>query len=263
MFHYTTTDFIPGVAIQKGIRLGDWYPRFGVSGPILRGKAWFSDTFASEYSNALVTGLPSGQDTRNGWAGSNLLHLQWNLSPSHILFADFLVNVNNQNRVGLGALDPISTTSNTQTREYFGSIKDQFALGHGALAEFGYAHNEFDDGQTPQGSGLYVFSPAGRSGNYFVDSHQSATRDQGLAHLYLPVYRFAGTHQIEVGADADLLHYNGDFHRTGFEVTGLAGQLLSETTFQGPGVFHLPDREMSSYVLDTWRVLPAWFRASS
>ena len=253
MFHYTTTDFIPGVSIQRGIRIGSWYPRFGVSGPIMRGKAWFSDTFASEYSNALVTGLPSGQDTRSGWTGSNLFHMQWNLRPSQILFVDFLVNVSDQNRLGLGPLDPISTTSTTRTREYFGSIKDQIAVGR-ALAEFGYAHNGFDDAQTPQGSALYVFSPAGRSGNYFVDSRQTATRDQGLAHVYLPAYHLAGTHQIEVGADGDLLHYNGDFHRTGYEVIGLTGQLLSETTFQGAGVFHLPDAEMASYILDTWRV---------
>lgn len=51
-----------------------------------------------------------------------------------------------------------------------------------------------------------------------------------------------------------MLHYNGDFHRTGYEVIGLTGQLLSETTFQGAGVFHLPDAEMASYILDTWRV---------
>jgi hypothetical protein len=255
-FHYTATDFIPGVSIQRGVRIGNWYPRFGVSGPILRGKAWFSDSFASEYTNTLVNGLPSGQDTSSGWAGSNLFHVQWNLTPSQILFADLLVNVNNQNRAGLGPLDPISTTSNTRTRKYFGSIKDQFAFGHGALAEFGYAHNDFDDAQTPQGAALYVFSPAGRSGNYFVDSRQRATRDQGLAHVYLPAFHFAGTHQIEVGADADLLHYNADFQRTGYEVIGLSGQLLSETMFQGSGVFHLPDAEMSSYVLDTWRVAP-------
>ncbi len=261
MFHYTATDFIPGLSIQKGVRIGNWYPRFGVSGPILRGKAWFSDTFDSEYTNTLVNGLPAGQDTSSGWAGSNLFHMQWNLTPSQILFADFLVTVNNQNRVGLGVLDPISTTSNTRTRQYFGSIKDQIVLGRGAsgpraVAEFGYAHDDIDDARTPQGSGLYVFSPAGRSGNYFVDSRQSAARDQGLAHLYLPVYRFAGTHQIEVGADGDLLHYNADFHRTGYEVIGLTGQLLSETMFQGSGVFHLPDAEMSSYILDTWRVAP-------
>ena len=255
-FHYTATDFIPGVSIQKGIRLGNRYPRFGVSGPIVRGKAWYSDTFASEYTNTLINGLPSGQNTASGWTGSNLLHAQWNLTPSQILFADFLVNVSNQNRVGLGVLDPVSTTSNTRTRQYFGSIKDQIVLGHGALLELGYAHNDYNDAQSPQGSGLYIYSPIGRSGNYFLDAHQGATRDQGLAHVYLPVYHFAGAHQIEIGADGDLLHYNADFHRTGYEVIGLSGQLLSETVFQGSGVFHLPDAEMSSYILDTWRVAP-------
>ena len=76
-------------------------------GPIVRGRAWFSDTFDSEYTQSLVTGLPSGQNTRSGWAGSNLLHAQVNLTPSNILFADFLVNVDNQGRVGLGPLNPI------------------------------------------------------------------------------------------------------------------------------------------------------------
>lgn len=255
-FHYTATDFIPGVSFQKGIRLGNWYPRFGVSGPILKGKAWYSDTFASEFTNTLVNGLPSGLNTNGGWVGSNLFHMQWNLTPSQILFADVLVNVNDQNRAGLGALDPVSTTSDTRTRQYFGSIKDQIVLGHGALFELGFAHNDFDDAQTPQGSALYVFSPEGRSGNYFVDARQRATRDQGLAHVYLPEFHFAGTHRIEVGADADLLHYGTDFHRTGYEVIGLSGQLLSETMFEGSGQFHLPDAEMSSYILDTWRPLP-------
>ena len=61
--HYTATDFIPGINIQHGPRLGSWYPRFGVSGPIVKGRAWFSDTLEPEYIETLVTGLPSGQDT--------------------------------------------------------------------------------------------------------------------------------------------------------------------------------------------------------
>ncbi len=93
-FHYTATDFLPGLSIQQGLHLGNWYPRGGdPRGQCVRGRAWFSDTFDSEYDQALVTGLPSGQNTRSGWAGSNLLHAQVNLTPSNLLFADFLVNV--------------------------------------------------------------------------------------------------------------------------------------------------------------------------
>ncbi|HUI56989.1 MAG TPA: TonB-dependent receptor [Bryobacteraceae bacterium] len=253
-FHYTATDFVPGLNIQHGLRIGNWFPRFGVSGPIVRGRAWFSDTFDSEYTQTLVTGLPKDQNTRHGWAGSNLLHTQVNLTTSNILFADFLVNVDNQGRVGLGPLDPVPATSTVHASEYFGSLKDQVYVGHGMLVEFGYAHNDFSNAQAPQGTGLYLFSPEGNGGNYFVNATQGASRDQGLVHAYLPQFHFAGPHQVEAGADADEIHYNADSHRTGYEVLGLSGQLISQTLFPTPAIFHVTNTELSSYVLDTWRL---------
>jgi hypothetical protein len=99
-----------------------------------------------------------------------------------------------------------------------------------------------------------VFSPEGNSDNYFVNSNQAAARDQGLIHAYLPKFQLAGSHQIEVGVDADWLHYNADFRRTGYEVLGLSGQLISETLFPTPASFRVGDTEVSSWVLDTWRV---------
>jgi len=253
-FHYTSTDFIPGLNIQQGLHLGNWYPRFGVSGPVVRGRAWFSDTIESEYSESVVTALPRGQNTRSGWAGSNLLHGQANLTPSNILVSDFLVNVDNEGRVGLGALNPVSTTLSLHTHQYFASVKDQKYFGHGALIEFGYAHNDFFDAQNPQGDNLYVISTQGNSGNNFVNAKQAATRDQGLVQAYLPKFKLAGSHQIEVGTDADWLRYNGDFNRTGYQVLGLSGQVLSETLFPTPARFEVTDTEMSAYILDTWRV---------
>ena len=141
------------------------------------------------------------------------------------------------------------------TREYFASVKDQKYFGHGVLIEFGYAHNDFFQTQSPQGPNLYVISPEGNSGNYFLNSTQAATRDQGLIHAYLPKFQVGRLRiRFEVGADADWLHYTGDFSRTGYEVLGLSGQLISETLFPSPARFHVDDTEMSAYLLDTWRV---------
>jgi hypothetical protein len=254
VFHYTATDFIPGVNIQEGLHLGNWYPRVGVSGPIVKGRAWFSDTFDSEYTEGLVTGLPRGQNTTSGWAGSNLLHTQVNLTSNNILFADFLVNVSDQSRVGLGPLNPVSTTSNLHPRDYTGSIKDQVYFGHGVLVDFGYAHHQYSQSQTPQGDNLYLYSPEGNGGNYFVNSTQEAERDQGLIHVYFPKFQLGGAHQFEAGVDADRMEYHADDRSTGYEVLGLSGELLSETTFGAPALFHVRDAEMSSYVMDTWRL---------
>ncbi len=253
-FHTTATDFIPGVNIRQGIRLGSWYPRFGVSGPIVRGRIWFSDTLDFEYNRGLVTGLPSGQNTRSGFAGNNLLHLQANLTPRNILFTDFLINADNEGRVGLSPLDPVSTTQTVRTREYFGSVKDLVYVGSRSLIEFGYAHNDFVSSQTPQGQSFYVFSPQGRSGNYFITSSQDSSRDQATVHGYAPQFHFLGSHQIQAGIDADALNYSGNFQRTGYELLGLSGQLLSETTFAGSGTFRVHDSEFAWWLLDTWRI---------
>lgn len=253
-FHATATDFVPGVDIKQGVRLGNWFPRFGVSGPIVRGRAWFADTFDAQYTNSLITGLPQGENTSTSWGGNNLLHTQVNLTPRQLLFADFLVNVSQGDRVGLGALDPVSTTQTLRAHQYFGSVKDQLYLGNRSMLEFGYAHDRFYNSQSPQGDSVYIFGPQGRSGNYFIRGTQRASRDQALVHGYAPQFHFAGTHQIQAGVDADLLTYDGSFHRTGYEVLGLGAQILSQTAFTGPGVFHVHDTEAAPWLLDTWRV---------
>ena len=52
----------------------------------------------------------------------------------------------------------------------------------------------------------------------------------------------------------DSLHYYGDFHRTGYGMAGLSGQLLSETSFFGSGIFGVHDTEAAAWVLDNWRI---------
>ncbi len=254
VFRYSVTDFVPGLSFQQGVRFGNWYPRVAFSGPIVRKRAWFSETFGWEYTQSLVTDLPSGENTRTSNAAASLLHGQFNWSPTHIVFADFLVNVSRQNRFGLGSLDPVSTTSELRGHEYMGGVRDYLYLPHGALIDFGYAHNGFSTERTPQGTNLYIYSPEGRKGNYFVTSDQGAARDQILIHGASPSFHFAGSHRIEVGAGVDFVRYDADFRRTGYQLIGLGGYPLSETLFQGNGDYKVHDTQADWYLADTWSV---------
>ena len=252
--HYTATNFIPGVATQNGVHLSQWSPRFGISGPIEKGHAWFADNFGLIFTPTFVTGLPAGQNEETSWTASNVAHAQWNIAPSNILFADFLVNATTIDRAGLGALNPVSTTTTQRAHEYFSSIKDQVYLGGGILVEFGFGHNQVYSRQIPQGDAPYVFSPTGESGNDFVNSTQTAARDQMLANAFLPALHFLGEHRFKIGTDLDRLSYSANFQRTSYEYVDAAGQLLSQTVFLGSGVFSRPNTEASSYFLDTWTV---------
>src|SRR5690242_15297140 len=80
-WRFGTTNPVPGINIQEGTHLGNWYPRFTFSGPIKRGRFWFSDSISVQHTFGVVKQLPSNANTFEEWAGDNLLRLQYNFSP--------------------------------------------------------------------------------------------------------------------------------------------------------------------------------------
>ena len=253
-FRYSGTNFVPGVDTSGGLHIGSYTPRLNLSGPIVKGRAWFSDSIDGNYSQLFVPDLPSGQNMRTSYGGSNLLHTQVNVTPSNIIFTDFLVNINITPNSNLGALDPMPTTVDRRNREWFISAKDQVYLTRGTLLEFGFSDLRTFMREIPQGDAQYVFTPNGRQGNYYIDSTQTSQRKQFLTNLFLPSFHWLGTHQIKTGIDLDRLDYDQNTRRTGFENVGLTGNVLRLVAFAGSGVLVRPSLEFSSYIVDNWKI---------
>ncbi len=253
---YSGTNFVPGVASHKGLVLQDWTPRFGLSGPIEKGRAWFSDSADAQYTQHVIEELPRGHDRTASWNLSNLLHTQVNLTPSNIFYTGFLLNYSYAPRSGLSVLDPPPTTIDQRARQWFLHLKDQVYFGHGALAEFGFASNQTFRREIPQGHGLYLLTPDGKSGNYYVDSIAKGSRDQFLTNVFLPSFHWHGSHQIKAGADLDRVHYWQNVQRTGYENFREDGTPVSEVRFGGSGLLARSNYEASSYVEDTWKLRP-------
>ena len=191
-FRSSATNFVPGIETDKGLHIGTWSPRVNVSGPIHRGRAWFSESVDAEYSVAVIPDLPKGQDRTTRWRGASVLHGQVNLTPANIMSFDLLGSYENAPRTGLSALDPLSTSVDRGGEQYFVSVKDQMYFGRGVVAEVGYAHMNTRGYERPQGSDFYVYTPEGRQGNYYVNLSQRSTRDQVLFNIYLPTFHLGG-----------------------------------------------------------------------
>src|SRR4029077_7693554 len=124
-WRFGTTNPAPGINVYHGIHLGNWYPRFTLSGPIERGRFWFSDSISLQHTFAVIEELPSGANTSEDWAGDNLLRIQYNITSKHILHATFLYNRAYDTNIGLDPLDPVSTTVTGEQERSFASLKDQ------------------------------------------------------------------------------------------------------------------------------------------
>lgn len=254
-FRYSSTNFIPGVESAKGLRVGSWNPRLNLSGPIQEGRAWFSDSLTLQYDQTVIRELPAGQDAATSWRYSNLMRGQFNVTPSNILYAGLLTNQWSANRTGLGALDPPETTVDRRSRQWFADIKDQVYFAHGALLEAGFASYRTFLRQVPQGHNLYILTPEGRRGNFFVNGVQEASRAQGIVNVFLPSFNFGGTHQLKTGTDLNRVEYDQDIHRTGFEFYS-ADALVRRVLYSGNGIVGKRNLEAAAYVQDAWRVRP-------
>ena len=252
-FHYSATNFVPGVDTNYKLHIGDWSPRAVFTGPLVHNHAWFSDNWDGIYNKSYIPGLPNGQNSSLNLSTSNVFHAQWNITPSNLLFGDFLVNFNNNDYFGLAPLTPVSSTQSQRYRQWLFGVKDQQYFARGFLVEIGFARQRVYRRAIPQGDQPYIVTPFGYSGNYFVNSTQTARRDQFLAKAYLPAIHKMGTHQIKFGTEAFRTRYDGLFRRTSLEHVDLDGHVLSATTFGGSGRFSLSNLELSSYVIDQWK----------
>ncbi len=256
-FRYSATNFFPGLNTVGGLHLGDWTPRFNFSGPIVKGRAWFSDNLDADYNVTVIPGLPSNQNTTTALRGSNMLHSQVNLTPRNILYSDFLIDYGRANELGLGALTPPSTTLNERDHDYFLGVKDQIYLARDTLLELGFAETMTLMRMVPLGTGTYIIMPNSTEGYNFLNSTQHSRRAQVLTNLFLPSWHLAGAHQLKTGIDVDRLDYSQGATRTGYDLYGVSNNLLRSVTFAGNGYFSRPNLTASSYVTDHWQVRPS------
>jgi outer membrane receptor for ferrienterochelin and colicin len=249
---YTATNFFPGIETAKRVYIGNWSPRFGLSGPIRKGRAWFSDTVSIQHSKEVLPDLPDGADELTQWRFNNVLRAQINLTPSQILHAGFLFNGWWAPRTGLNQLTPLSATIDKEARQWFAHARYQAYLPSRALVEAGYAANRTYGSEMPQGTGPLRVSADGYAGNATLDATRRGSRDQWLGSVVWPGFFAAGGHQLKMGGDVSRSTFEQQASRSGIEYYS-RGRMVSRVAFGGPGWLSQANLEASLFAQDGWK----------
>src|ERR1700687_4882219 len=252
-WRFGPTNFIPGLHLQNGVHLGNWYPRFNFSGPLQKGRLWFSETLSVQHTFHIVREQPRGANSTTIWGGDSLSRLQFYITLRQILQGSFLFNREDGSHLGLNAFNPISTTTDLAAKRLFGSVKDQIYWG-GALLELGFAADQSTREVVPRGNDVYVQTPSGTSGNFFQSSDRSVRRLQGLGTVAIPSRHWLGTHDFVAGVNFATLILDQFSTRGEIEVRRKDGTRLRRTIFAGPSDFELSNKQAGAYVQDTWRI---------
>jgi hypothetical protein len=251
-WRFMGTNFIPGVSTADGLHIDKWTPRLEVSGPIVKGRAWFHNGLDAFYSNDIVHGLPTGQNRTSGITASDLARIQVNPTSSNIVTASFLANVAETSHDGLTILNPVETTSTQRQLLFVSSVRDQQYIGGGALLEAGFSDTRTLLRDIPQGDEVYQITPSGNRGNYFVDENQHGYRQQWIANLFLPTKHLWGSHQFKFGADIERESFHQKRLLSDYEVLNADDSVARYVSFQGSPFQGRKNFEEAQYVQDHW-----------
>ncbi|MFI5098628.1 MAG: carboxypeptidase regulatory-like domain-containing protein, partial [Candidatus Acidiferrales bacterium] len=254
-WRFKATDFIPGINVQQGLQLGNYYPRVEFSGPIVSGKLWFSQAFSVQHSLSVMKGLAPGEpDTSTVWAGDSLSRLLWHSSSRHSLVLSFLYNDADDFNQGLDALHPVSTTLTQHGHQAFGSVKDQYWF-HDTLVEFGFAGHDSHDDYQPQGNAPYKLLVDGTSGDFFQSQNQEGRRYQGFFDATRAGLKWHGKHTVSGGANVSSVRLEQASMRGEIQALYSDNTTLSRlTTFTGPAEFRVGNTLAGAFVQDTWTI---------
>ena len=252
-FRFNATNFIPSFRSQNGLRFDNFVPRFTISGPLKRDRAWFFDGTETEYDNIYVPELPANADTDPLIRGSNLLKIQTNLTQANIVTAGWLLNDYHSPYDGISSLTPQQSTTNRDIIAWLPYVRDQWSFHGGALLDVGAGVMRFRDGHEPRGDTPYEITPESAMGSYFENLTGRSQRVEATAALYLPAHSWAGTHNVKMGLDLDHIVYSQDQARMPVRYLREDGTLDRLSVFPQAAPFTLHNVELGAYAEDRWQ----------
>ena len=229
-----------------------WTPNLSVRGPIVKGKAWFAESFDYRFERTKVETVEGAQDRRlNGLTSFT----QVNAKPAtgHDLTTWVAVQDDHVKAERLGAFTPVGTVPDLQRTALSGAVVDRAAFGTSTLETRLDARDQ-DVSLTPAGTGAYLVGHAETRGSYFDTLNRRAVSLSASSVYSRSSSGALGRHLFKAGVSATRRQLDGTSENQ--PVTYLRSNLVPamRVTFEGSGVYQAASTQLGAFVQDTMEV---------
>ncbi len=251
-YRFSATDFLPSLQSRRGIHINNWTPRFTVSGPVKKGRAWFFQAFEGEYGLDIVKELPEGEDRNQTTRWSSLSKGQVNLGRSNILSGTLLLNRFDATHAWLSPFQPIDATVRQDSEATLLGIRNQTFFADGLILDVSGGLHESRTQDTPMGPLPFQVQLEKRSGNYYRSSYAFSRRIQSAVTATVPRVEFHGVHELKFGQQVDHLTYAFSVDRRSIRVLREDDTIERLVEFEGAHRGDIGNLEAALFVQDRW-----------
>jgi hypothetical protein len=254
-YTFSVLGLVPRPRLTSGGTFGveAWQPTFGVSGPLVRGRAWLTQSVEYRYERFQTDTIVGKQDSSlHGW--SSFTRLDVKPRGPHHLTLRLLASPGWNRHYGLGAFQPADTVPDLHTTNVSLALIDRLALGQSATLESHFHARILTLDLTSDESRPYVMAHERIYGSYFKTLHQWSGRYEAGTTWSKAVVKWHGEHLVKAGFEVAQVNGSGLEVNRPVEYVRSDGSLSRQYDFSGPGSFAASLTEGQAFVQDDWSV---------
>ncbi|MDQ2935992.1 MAG: TonB-dependent receptor, partial [Acidobacteriota bacterium] len=229
-------------------------PRITFSGPIIRDRFFFLQSFEYRFTRVRVPSLAAPGDDSTSENFSSFTQLDFTINKNHrakFVGALFPQKVRS---FGLNTFNPQETTPNIKRRGTLFSVSEQAIFRDTSFLSSTLSYKTSGVDIFPKGEMPLTLAPEGSMGNYFANTSRRSRRLQWQETYYVRPFTAGGQHSLRIGGEFDRTNISASFHNNSILVRRNNGILAQRIDFTGSGAAALRVNESAAFLQDRWVV---------
>ena len=254
-FHFTIQNLFPRPRKRAGdfVGLEAATPRATLTGPLIKNKVAFTESFEYRFVRTPVDSLPQLQrDLKfEGFTWFNQVDV--NLNAQQSMTATFTLYPQKLNYLGLNTFTPQPSTPDLHQRGYMVSLQHRFTINSDSLLLSEVSYKRFDVDITPNSTAPYELLVETTTGGFFDRQARQSGHTEWEEIYQRERHGFAGTHEFKLGVDYTHDSYDGRIALLPVTIFGASNLPLEQISFGPASKFDIPQNTIAWFVADKWQ----------
>ena len=255
-FRLSGQNFLPRLRRIDGSVMGiaAFTPRITFSGPLVKDRIAFTQSFEYRYERDPVDSLPILQSWSRSENFNSYTQLDVNISQKQTASASFAIFPNRFDYYGLNTFTPQPSTPDLNERGYQGYLQHRYVTDSGDLLTSQVSLRRFNADLVPNSNAPYDLLVETTQGGFFNQQKRDTTRTEWEEILHSHPHHFFGSHELTAGVDFAHSSYDGRQQFLPVQIVGVAGYPLEQIQFGPTSTFSVDQNEAAWFVGDKWTV---------
>jgi hypothetical protein len=227
-------------------------PRGTVTGPIVKNKIAFTQSFEYRFIRTPVSSLPQLERDQKLEGFNSYTQVDANLTARQSLTASFALYPQKLNYLGLNTFNPQPSTPDFHQRGYMASLQHRYTLSPSSVLTSEVSHKTFDADLTPNSSAPYELAVETTTGGFFDRQARRSERTEWQETWEIALQGFGGSHIFKAGTDYAHSSYDGTVHLLPVSILGVADSPIEQIVFGPQSRFAIRDNQVAWFAGDHW-----------